>query len=139
MPNLVDPPAIITQLATQFAACAAWTGGLATIWYPEAPALAGATFPLLVLGEARRRVVPFCDGATTLVQGELEAVLESLDDIGKTEDLARTLLTQLLGQTTGILFRPSECGLSSDPTPAKISGGSPYRSVLITLGYGLSA
>lgn len=139
MPTLTDPPAIITQLANQIAACAAWTGGLATIWYPEGPAMAGATYPFLVLGESRRRVVPFCDGATTLVQGELEAWLHATTDIGQTEDLARTLLTQLLGQTTGILFNPSECGLSSDPKPAQISGGSSYRSVPITLGYGLHA
>lgn len=133
----VDPPAMVTQLRTQLVACAAWTPGQAGVNYPEVVAMATATYPLAVLAATAPRAEYYADGAPPLMNGTLLVVIHSTDTIGVTEILASTLLQQLLSQIVGIPFRSSECGISSDPSPAKVAGGSSYRAVTITLPYGL--
>lgn len=136
----VDAPAILTQLRTQLLACAGWpTGQSAAIHYPVLEDFTGETFPLAVLAETSRTFDPYADGAVPLGGGTLQAVIYGTGTIGATEQLGRTLLSQLIAQPTGIPFRPGECGLSSDASPAKIAGASEYRTVTLSLAWGLSA
>ncbi|MBA3591563.1 hypothetical protein [Methylibium sp.] len=136
--SFTDPPAILTQLRTQLAACAGWANGSGAVHYPDLPALAGATFPLAVVAESSRTFDTYADGALPLGGGSMQVVVYATGSVGVVEELGRTILSQLLAQFTGIPFRPSECGLSSDPSPAKVAGASEYRAVTLTIGWGLN-
>lgn len=138
MTTWTDPPAIITQLRTQLVACASWSTGINAVNYPELPVLSGATFPLALLSEGSRTFDTYADGAAPLAGGMLQVVIHSTGTIGVTEALGRTILSELLAQWSGIPFRPGDCGLSSDPSPAKVAGGSSYRTITLNLAWGLS-
>lgn len=138
MTTWADPPAILTQLRTQIVACAGWANGQNAVNYPELPVLAGATFPLCVISTVPGSFEAYADGAAPLASGTLQVVIYATGTIGVVEELGRTILSQLLAQWTGIPFRQGECGLSSDPSPAKVAGASAYRTITLTLAWGLS-
>lgn len=133
-----NPPPILTQLRGQLVACAAWTGGTATVHYPELTGLTSATFPLAVLSELRPRSTPYAEGAGGIAGGELQIVIYGTDTVGNMEALGRSILDQLLAQVTGIVWQPAEAGLSSDPSPGKIAGNAAVRSVTLRLPWGLT-
>lgn len=134
--SLTDAPAIITQLATQLAACAGWSG---ESWYPEVPDLGSATLPAAALSEMNRRYTPYAAGASGLPSGDLEIKIYSAASIGVLESLGRTIIDQLLAQQSGIPFRPGDCGLCSDQTSGMEAAGDSIRSITINLSYGLDA
>lgn len=138
MPTWTNPSTILTQLRTQLVACAGWANGQNAVNYPELAALMSGTFPLAVLAERSRTATLFCEGVAAIPGGELEVIIYATDTIGTLETLGRTILDQLLAQASGIPFRPAECGLSSDPSPAKIAGSSDVRSITLKLPWGLS-
>jgi hypothetical protein len=133
--TLTNEPPIITQLSTQLAACAAWPAG-ATTWYPTKPNATSPPFVLLV--ERSRRVRPYAAGAAGIPGGVLEVDLAVSDTIGNAESLARTLLEQLLAQTSGIPFLEADCGVSAEPTPGEIAGGTSITTITMTLPWGLA-
>ncbi len=136
--SFTDAPDPLTQLATQLTACAGWSSGSGAIHYPESPDFTGATFPLAVLADESRSVGRYAVGAAGLVSGTLVIRIYGTGTIGVTEALGRTILSQLLAQEGGIVFRSSECGLSADPEPGRIAGDAQeIRSITLSLPYGL--
>ncbi len=138
--TLTNAPAILTQLATQLAACASWPGGAVTnMWYPTVAA-AGATLPLAILEESERGATVYASGANALTSGTLKIQIHyaSSSDDGTVESLARTLLGELLAQTPGIIFRSGECSVSGTVTNAQIARDSGTIAIEMQLGYGLS-
>ncbi|MBA3622959.1 MAG: hypothetical protein H0W48_00515 [Methylibium sp.] len=133
-----DPTAVISQLRTQLVACAGWAAGESAVHYPDIEGMAAASYPLAILAESSRTAEAFAAGLDALSGGTLQVVIYGTGSIGTVEELGRTILGQLLAQHAGFVFRASECGLSSDPSPAQVAGGSAYRSVTLTLSWGLS-
>lgn len=138
--TLTNAPAIITQLSTQLAACAAWSGSTGNHWYPSVT-YAAATLPLAVLDESSRSYSSYAAGAGGLASGTLRISIHvaQSSDVGTLETLARTLLGQLLAQDPGILFRSGECGLCGEASTAEIATDTATYSIDISLPYGLSA
>lgn len=139
--SLTNPPAIVTQLSTQLAACASWPGGATTNhWYPKVD-WSSATLPLAVLEESERSWSSYAAGAGGLASGVLRVTVHyaTSSDDGTVETLGRTLLKELLAQDPGILFRQSDCGLSGTYTTAEIARNTGTIAIQLTLAYGLSA
>jgi len=134
---MTDAPAILTQLQTQLAACAAWSSGSGAIHYPDHDLTTVSTWPVAILAESSRTSTVFAAGAAGLASGVLEITIHSTASIGTVESLARTLVTQLHSAQSGIPFRTGEAGLSSEPSDAAEAGGTAYCSVTITLPWGL--
>jgi hypothetical protein len=139
--SLTNPPAIVTQLSTQLAACTSWPGGATSNhWYPNV-VWASASLPLAVLEETDRTWTPYASGAGGLQGGTLRATIHyaASSDIGTVEAIGRTLLGELLLQTPGICFRASDCGLSGTYTSAEAATDTGTIALQITLSYGLTA
>lgn len=139
--SLTNPPAILTQLATQLAACASWPGGAVTnMWYPKVPWVS-ASLPLGILEEAERTVTTYAAGAGGLQSGTLKITIHyaQTSDDGTVETLARALLSELLAQDPGIIFRASDCGLSGTFSSAEAATDTGTIATILTLAYGLTA
>lgn len=138
--SLTNAPGIVTQLATQLAACASWPGGATTnMWYPRV-AWASAVLPLAVLEESDRNAAVYASGANGITSGSLKITLHyaTSSDDGTVETIARTLLDELLAQTPGIIFRTGDCALSGTFTPAEVARGTGTIGIAISLAYGLN-
>lgn len=139
--SLTNAPAIVTQLATQLAACTSWPGGATSnMWYPSVP-WASATLPLAVLEESDRTWTPYASGAGALQGGTLRATIHyaTTSDVGTVEAIGRTLLGEILAQNPGICFRASDCGLSGIYTSAEAATDTGTIALQLTLSYGLTA
>ncbi len=139
--SLVNPPAIVTQLSTQLAACASWPGGATTNHHYPNVAWASASLPLAVLEESDRTWTTYAAGAGGLMGGTLKATIHyaASSDIGTVEAIARTLLGELLAQSPGICFRASDCGLSGTYSSAENATDTATIAIQINLTYGLTA
>jgi hypothetical protein len=138
---LTNAPSIVSQLATQLAACASWAGGsTANMWYPRV-AWASATLPLAVLEESERTWTPYAAGAGGLAGGTLKVTVHyaQTSDEGTVEALGRQLLKELLAQDPGIIFRGSDCGLSGTYSSAEAATDTGTIAIQLTLAYGLTA
>jgi hypothetical protein len=136
--SLTTPPAIVQTFANEIVATTSWTGDEATsLWYPIKPDFTGVTFPIGVIAvmAPRRRI--YAEGAGPLLGGTLRLVIYSNVSIGALETLAQAMLTELLSAYSGIPYTSAECGISSDPSPAKVAGGAGIYSIALDLPYGL--
>lgn len=159
-----NPPAYISALRTQLAACASWvawvTAPLAStnVHFPVAnPAGANGTtatkdaLPLAVLFEGQAEFAAFAPAASPLRSGVLEIdllgpVSTGSKTVGELETLAAALISELHAQWPGsIPFLPgASFQAAREPDPgarASDTSANPqaYRSVRIRLPYGLNA
>lgn len=136
-----DASALLTQLQTQIAACAGWSGGSSAVHYPELAWGSGPTFPCALVSEESRSNVYYAAGAAGLRNGSLKLTIYagSATTLGALETLGQTILEQLLAQQSGIPFRDGEVGMAGDATDASIAAATEVRGVEVTLNYGLSA
>jgi hypothetical protein len=129
---------MVQAFATEIVATAAWTGDeAASLWYPMKPDFTGVTYPIGVIADMSPRRTVYAEGAGGLIGGTLRLVIYSDVSIGALETLAASMLTQLLAAYTGIPYRSAECGISSEPSPAKVAGGSGIYSIALDFPYGL--
>lgn len=134
--TLVNPTAFITQLDTQFRACASWTGGTNT-WFPNAPD--ASALPLAVLESTQSRT-PYAEGARGLPQNDFVIAISAALTVGQMELLAENIINELSTQFNGGLpFRDFSYDLSSDIGAAEDAAGETYRTVTISGSAGLSA
>ncbi len=138
--TLVNAPAIVTQLSTQLAACASWAGGTGACWYPRV-VWASASLPLAILEESEAAFTPYAAGCSGLASGALKLTIHSASssDDGTVETLGRAILSQLLAQQSGIIWRTSECGLSGTFSSAEAATDTATIAIILTLGYGLNS
>lgn len=136
--SLTTPPAIVQAFATEIVATTSWTGDeFTSLWYPNKPDFAGVTFPIGVIAEMAPRRRIYAEGAGPLLGGTLRLVIYSDVGIGALETLAHAMLTELLSAYSGIPYNAAECGVSSDPSPAKVAGGAGIYSIALDFPYGL--
>ncbi len=135
-----DPPRIIARLREHLEACASWKGGPDNVHYPTMGTLADEELTAAVLADVSRGQQVYAAGAGPLHGGSLLVLLyvRGSDSSGYIEQLARDIASELLAQQTGIPFTTAEVGLCSDPSPAKVAGGTAVRSISITLSWGLT-
>ena len=133
--SLTNPPAFITQLDTQFRACASWTGTTQT-WYPSAPD--SSTMPFAVYETTQARSA-YAEGARPLPSNSFAIAITAALTVGQMETLAENLINELGTQFTGLPFRDLNYELSSDNGNAAIAGGETARTIVITGSSGLSA
>jgi hypothetical protein len=133
--SLTNPPAFITQLDTQFRACASWTGATNT-WYPSAPD--GSALPFAVYETTQDRT-PYAEGARGLASNEFVIAVSAVLSVGQMETLAESIINELSLQFNGgIPFRSFAYDLSSDIGAAEVAGGETSRTITITGSSGLS-
>jgi hypothetical protein len=140
--SLTNPPAIVTQLSTQLAACASWVGGNGNHWYPEAGTSATVPFAVLDDQNASRRV--YASDAPGLLSGTLViTIVDSAANrtLGQLEAFGRTILAELVAQVAGIAFKDGEVGLVDDYKKATEAGEgtAAQRSITMSIPYGLDA
>ncbi len=140
--SLTNPPAIVTSLSTQLAACASWVGTNTNHWYPSAPD--ATTAPFAVLDDQNAALDIYASDAAGLLSGTL--VLSIYDTtanrtLGELETFGRTILKELLAQVSGIAFRSGDVGLAKDvqPATAAAEGTSALRVITLSIPYGLKA
>jgi len=141
---LTDASALLTQFASQLAACAAWTTAVgsgnesARIHYPSV-AWSSATLPCAVISEDQRGSRIYATNAQGLRSGMLKVEVYSAGTVGAVEQLGQALLEQLLAQQSGIVFRTGYVGLCGDATIAEIAAQNEVRAIEINIEYGLEA
>ncbi len=135
-----EPPRIVARLRTQLEACPSWKGGPDNVHYPTMANLGTEELISAVLADLSRGQQVYAAGAGPLHGGSLLVLLyvRGSDSSGYAEQLARDIAGELLAQQTGIPFTSAEVGLCSDPSPAKVAGGTAVRSISITLSWGLT-
>lgn len=134
--TLTNPTAYITQLDTQFRACASWTGGTNT-WYPFAPD--GSALPFAVLESTQQRT-PYAEGARGLPSNDFVIAISAALAVGQMETLAENIVNELSIQFNGgIPFRSFSYDLSSDIGAAEIAGGETSRTITISGTSGLNS
>ena len=138
--SLTDAPAIVSSLSVQLAACASWVGGSGNHWYPIAPE--NTTVPFAILDDQNARRQQFAAESFGLLSGTL--VLTIVDSaanrtLGQLETFGRTILKELLAQSSGIAFRDGDVGLVRDYIPATeaVHGTASMRAITLTIPYGL--
>lgn len=133
--TLTNATAFITQLDTQFRACASWTGTTQT-WFPSAPD--GSTAPFAVYESTQRRTA-YAEGARPLASNDFAIAIHAALTVGQMETLAENLINELGTQFTGLPFRDLNYELASDNGAAEIAGGETLRTIVITGTSGLNA
>lgn len=138
--SLTNPPAVVTQLSTQLAACASWTGGTTNHYYPIAPS--GFSVPAAVLDDQQaRRGIYASDAPGALTGTVVITIIDSAANrtLGQLETFGRTILKELTDQVSGLAFRDGEVGLVDDYKPATEAGEgtAAMRSITLSIPYGL--
>jgi hypothetical protein len=134
--TLTNAPAFITQLDTQFRACASWTGTTQT-WYPFAPD--GTALPFAVYETTQTRQA-YAEGARALPSNDFVIAITAALTIGQMETLAENIINELSVQFNGgIPFRSFSYDLSSDIGAAEIAGGETSRTITISGSAGLNS
>ena len=133
--SLTNPSAFITQLDTQFRACASWTGTTNT-WYPSAPD--GTSLPFAVYDAVSNRQ-RYAEGARGLPQNDFNISITAALTVGQMETLGENLVKELTEQYTGLYFRSVAYALSSDLGAAETAAGETGRTIVITGSCGLTA
>lgn len=134
--SLTNPTAYITQLDTQFRACASWTGTTNT-WYPNAPE--GTSRPYAVYESTQRRTA-YAEGAVPLPSNDFAIAIHADLTVGQMETLAENIIEELGSQFNGGLpFRDLAYDLSSDIGEQAEAGGQTTRTIVITGTTGLTA
>lgn len=133
--SLTNPPAFITQLDTQFRACASWTGGTNT-WYPIAPD--ASTLPFAVLETTQTRT-PYAESTRGIANNDFVISITAALSVGQMETLAENIINELSSQFNGGLpFRSFSYDISSDIGYAEIAGGETSRVIAISGSAGLN-
>lgn len=135
--TLTNAPIALSAFADMVVACAAWTGGSVALWYPTATNAVSGTFMVLVLVEERRE--RYAEGMRGIPSGTIVAMLHADDTAGNVEQLAQTLIDQLMSQSTGLLLRGASASLCAEAGPAREAGGESRKAIDITVTYGLNA
>lgn len=142
--SLTNPTPIVQQMVDQLLLCPSVIAkGITTevpIWYPSIP-LQTATLPGLLVVETAQERQRYAEGAIPLISGTFKIVFyEAGTDPGQMEAFARQLAVDLGSQYYGLCFRSFSVGLCSDPTPGQraVGGNADYRSISLTVQYGLT-
>jgi hypothetical protein len=135
-----DPPAVVDRLRDHLMACDSWPGGIDNVHYPTMPNLGTEELIAAVLADVSRAQQVYAAGTGPLHGGSLLVVLyvPAAESTGTLEQLARDIADELLAQQDGIPFISAEVGICSDPSPAKVAGGTAVRSIAVTISWGLS-
>jgi hypothetical protein len=132
--TLTNPTAFITQLDTQFRACASWTGTTQT-WYPTAPD--GSTLPFAVYDATSSRT-QYAEGAIGLPSTQFNIQITAVLTVGQMETLGENIVKELFSQFTGLPFRDINYSLSSDLGAAEVAGGETSRTIVISGSAGIN-
>lgn len=151
MPYTTPVPPAIGAFRDMMVACAsAVSFGLvqARFHYPKVSMHgAGAgTRPLCILDEMDSTRERYAEpGVLGNPRGVLTATIHAESTISTLEDLARSLCSELLAQSTGLPLRSANAGRASDPTPGQRAADattadnlSDIREITITVEWGLS-
>ena len=133
--SLTNAPAFITQLDTQFRACASWTGTTNT-WYPIAPD--NSTLPFAVYDTTQTRT-PYAESTRGIANNDFNISIAAVLSVGQMETLAENLINELSVQFNGGLpFRSFSYELSSDIGASEVAGGETARVIMISGSAGLN-
>lgn len=134
--SLTNPTAMVSQLSTQLAACSTWGAVTTDHWYPDVDWASVSTRAAML--SDTRSLESYAAGASGIKSGVCTITIHhTTHTIGQLEDFAQDILDELLAQQSGIPFLSGECGLSSDVQEAETAGGTVYRSITLSLPYGL--
>jgi len=105
-----------------------------------------ATMPCCLLDESGSQRERYAEaGVLGNPSGTLTATIHSDSSISTLEELARSLCSELLGQSTGLPLRSATAGRSSNQTPGQRAADDTtadakagFRSIMITVEWGLS-
>lgn len=154
-PTTTIPPAV-SALRDMLDACPSWTdagGAQSHVHYPTinpSGVLDNAcAMPAALIERMATHRRPYAEGARALPSGELQLHLyldvATFPGISDAEAFADVIADELLQQEPGLMLNDATVGEASDPTPAALAANqaphsfTAYRSVTISLQYGLSA